>query len=283
MRRSPVPILDNDDIGRLYDAATTASLGDRRHALLANIDRHFVNSLEMGNTVAGQLMMDLGAMNSAELADETIPLVTWLDNAIRLAGGRVETAVFREARARCWPLRDLEIELDTETGPPDRLPVRRLRTTEPWLAREVDHGVRVLAISPAGGGGLAALESVLAERIAAGEVEWLDPAVGPAARQPGARKCSLACVASRFRMCCTSSPAMAAMSRFPWRGSLVSSGSSSSRPATPPLPRGWRGPALMRSWSTQGRSRPKSPAASRRRSIAPSPARGAAAATSRGA
>lgn len=63
---------------------------------------------------------------------------------------------------------------------PDLLPVRGVHSTEPWLPREVRGAVRVLAIAPTGGN-LGNLKLALAERIAAGEVEWLDPLVGPAA------------------------------------------------------------------------------------------------------
>jgi hypothetical protein len=45
--------------------------------------------------------------------------------------------------------------------------------------------VKVLAIAPTGSAGLANLKQALAERIATGEVEWLDPVEGPAAKVPG--------------------------------------------------------------------------------------------------
>jgi hypothetical protein len=67
---------------------------------------------------------------------------------------------------------------------PDLLPVRSVTSSEPWQPREVRGAVRVLAVAPTGGGGLAILEGALAERIASGEVEWLDPIEGPAARAP---------------------------------------------------------------------------------------------------
>ena len=68
---------------------------------------------------------------------------------------------------------------------PDLLPVRGVRTTEPWQPREIHGAVRVLAIAPTGGSSLATLERALAERIARGEVEWLPPLEAPAARYAG--------------------------------------------------------------------------------------------------
>ncbi|WP_438000363.1 CHAT domain-containing protein [Sorangium sp. So ce185] len=67
---------------------------------------------------------------------------------------------------------------------PDLLPVRGVRSNEPWQPREVRGAVRVLAIAPAGGAALARLKEALAGPMAAGEVEWLAPIEGQAARLP---------------------------------------------------------------------------------------------------
>ncbi|KYG11381.1 hypothetical protein BE21_57700 [Sorangium cellulosum] len=67
---------------------------------------------------------------------------------------------------------------------PDLLPVRGVRSSEPWQPREVRGAVRVLAIAPAGGAALARLKEALAGPIAAGEVEWLAPIEGQAAQLP---------------------------------------------------------------------------------------------------
>jgi hypothetical protein len=64
---------------------------------------------------------------------------------------------------------------------PDVLPVRAVATGEPWQTREVRGALRVLAVAPAGDG--AALRDALAAPIAAGEIEWLDPVEGAAARR----------------------------------------------------------------------------------------------------
>lgn len=62
------------------------------------------------------------------------------------------------------------------------LPVRGVMSSAPWQPREVRGAVRVLAIAPTGSAGLDNLKQALAERIASGEVEWLDPVEGAQAK-----------------------------------------------------------------------------------------------------
>jgi CHAT domain len=59
------------------------------------------------------------------------------------------------------------------------LPVRGVASTDPCQAHEVRGAVRVLAVAPQGGSG--SLKDALAARVAAKEVEWLDPVEGTAA------------------------------------------------------------------------------------------------------
>ena len=48
-----------------------------------------------------QILLDLDALNAVRaLADRSVPLAVWLENASTLTGPRVEAAVFRAARAR---------------------------------------------------------------------------------------------------------------------------------------------------------------------------------------
>jgi CHAT domain len=61
------------------------------------------------------------------------------------------------------------------------LPVRGVASTDPAGAHEVRGAVRVLAVAPHGGS--ETLKDALAERIAAKEVEWLDPVEGTAAER----------------------------------------------------------------------------------------------------
>ena len=58
---------------------------------------------------------------------------------------------------------------------PDLLPVRGVITSEPWQPRVVRGALRILAIAPTGGSSLAVLKTALGDRIASGEVEWLEP------------------------------------------------------------------------------------------------------------
>lgn len=62
---------------------------------------------------------------------------------------------------------------------PDELPARGVSSGEPWRPREVLGAVRVLSIAPDEGGALTVLQGALAEGIAAGEIEWLEPLTGP--------------------------------------------------------------------------------------------------------
>jgi hypothetical protein len=67
-------------------------------------------------------------------------------------------------------------------GAPDILPVRGVISSDPWRPRAVEGAVRVLAIAPRGGAGLDVLSSALQPRINAGEITWLNPIEGSAAR-----------------------------------------------------------------------------------------------------
>jgi len=68
---------------------------------------------------------------------------------------------------------------------PDLLPVRGVMTSEPWQPRVVRGALRILAIAPTGGSSLVTLEAALAERLASGEVEWLEPIEGANATATG--------------------------------------------------------------------------------------------------
>ncbi|HRI71797.1 MAG TPA: CHAT domain-containing protein, partial [Polyangium sp.] len=64
----------------------------------------------------------------------------------------------------------------------DVLPVRGVLSGAPWQPREVRGAVRVLAIAPTGDAGVMNLKQALAERLSTGEMEWLDPIEGLAAK-----------------------------------------------------------------------------------------------------
>jgi hypothetical protein len=75
-------------------------LGAPRATLLARMDERFVASLPDMPDRASQLLSDLSQLNLTErLADSSVPLKLWLENAATLAGRRVEGEVFRRALA----------------------------------------------------------------------------------------------------------------------------------------------------------------------------------------
>lgn len=65
---------------------------------------------------------------------------------------------------------------------PKVLPARGVYSAEPWKPREVAGAVRVLPVAPSGGAALTVLRAALAQGIAAGEIEWLEPLTGARAR-----------------------------------------------------------------------------------------------------
>src|SRR5262245_14717287 len=99
---SPMPILHPNHMLSLHAAIVDAHLSESRTALLAGIPAEFVASLPLASTPAEQVLCDLNAMNVAcVLADGSMPLLTWLANAIVLAGGRRETMIFQEGLGQC--------------------------------------------------------------------------------------------------------------------------------------------------------------------------------------
>jgi len=67
---------------------------------------------------------------------------------------------------------------------PDLHVARGVSSEQPWVPREVRGALRILAIAPTGGASSERIQEALSERIASGEIEWLDP-IGPdKARSP---------------------------------------------------------------------------------------------------
>src|SRR5580704_6737876 len=139
-----------------------------------------------GKPLAPAVVDDAQAAHGAMLAGEIEPLLAVLHAA---AGGPLLVRLMvsdPELQAVPWEALCKPGEaLGFWGASPDIHPVRGVATTEPWQPREVRGAVRVLAIAPTDAGGLATLKDALAERIASGEVAWLEPVVGPAARVPG--------------------------------------------------------------------------------------------------
>jgi hypothetical protein len=90
-------VLLPEHIRRLHAASVRARLTDSRTALLGSIEPSFVDSLPTLPNPSGQILSDLNTLNAAAtLADGSVPIRTWLENAVALAGRRAEALVFRE-------------------------------------------------------------------------------------------------------------------------------------------------------------------------------------------
>jgi hypothetical protein len=129
------------------------------------------------------LLADAQAAERALLDDAIGPLLSRLREA---AGGPLLLRLMvhdPELQAVPWEALCKPGEaLGFWAGAPDILPVRGVTSSEPWLPPAVEGAVRVLAIAPRGGPSLASLSGALEARINAGEIAWLNPIEGPAAR-----------------------------------------------------------------------------------------------------
>lgn len=89
----------------------------------------------------------------------------------------------RELQAMTWEALCIEGEALGFWGvATNLLPVRGVISTDPWQPREVRGAVKVLVIAPNGDAGVETLKQALAARTSTGEMEWLEPIVGEAAR-----------------------------------------------------------------------------------------------------
>jgi SAM-dependent methyltransferase len=94
-------ILSLDEVHELRSAVITADLTNSRNALLVGIPSDFVASLPREAKAGEQVLRDLDALNTAgALADRSMPILTWLTNAVALAGPRAEALVFRRLLER---------------------------------------------------------------------------------------------------------------------------------------------------------------------------------------
>jgi nucleoside phosphorylase len=91
-------LLPRESILSLHTA--TVQLRLPRDVLLSGLDPAFVGSLPQLPTLTSQILSDLGQMNGiARLSNGSVPLGTWLRNAVHLAGPRREAEIFRQALA----------------------------------------------------------------------------------------------------------------------------------------------------------------------------------------
>ncbi len=89
-------ILEHSQILELHAAILSANMSNMRSGLIHHIDPAFVASIKLAATPTEQILDDLSTMNTAvSLADGSVPLETWLGNAIARRPGR---SCFR----LCW-------------------------------------------------------------------------------------------------------------------------------------------------------------------------------------
>ncbi len=89
-------LLDKQRIPGLHAATIEAGLEGLRTALLQGIDASFVASLPVSPAPSAQILTDLYGLNLV-LADGSVPLGRWLENAFLLAGPRAAGAEFEAA------------------------------------------------------------------------------------------------------------------------------------------------------------------------------------------
>jgi Effector-associated domain 5 len=102
MSKDRSSLLNHHEILDLQRAVVSAHLGGSRQGLLAGMPANFVASLPDAKAPGEQVLTDLDVINSAgELGNGSVPLLTWLSNAMLLAGGRQEAGIFQEVLERC--------------------------------------------------------------------------------------------------------------------------------------------------------------------------------------
>lgn len=92
-------VLVHKEILSLHQAAVASGLSGVRDTLLVGLDSAFVAGLPTTADPSSQLLSDLGVLSRARLADGSMPLEVWLENALALAGPRIEADVFRTIRS----------------------------------------------------------------------------------------------------------------------------------------------------------------------------------------
>jgi hypothetical protein len=109
------PSLPNVVILRIHDAAISAGLASSQPALCSGLDPRLVASLPHEGSPGTRLLATLDLLNTTRLTNDSVPLRTWLNNAIAIAGGKVEQRVFEQALAL---LEQAIAALRASTAPP---------------------------------------------------------------------------------------------------------------------------------------------------------------------
>jgi hypothetical protein len=93
-----VPALDHSELDPLHHTAVSLGLAAKRSTLLSGLPADVVADLPTADSAGAQLLADLGALNARRpLADGSVPLEIWLQNAVTLSGSRTEAKVFSRA------------------------------------------------------------------------------------------------------------------------------------------------------------------------------------------
>lgn len=80
----------------MHDVAMAAALD--RTALLSGLLPGFVRGIPTGSSPSAQLLIDLDYLNGVRLADGTMPIRVWLQNAEILLAGREEANLVKKVR-----------------------------------------------------------------------------------------------------------------------------------------------------------------------------------------
>ncbi len=93
-----------DTLLELHAAALSAGLVAQRGAMLGGLSPSFIASISLASSPGAQLNVDIQTLSNngpalLVLADGSLPIVTWLKNAIHLAGPRLESLVFKRVLA----------------------------------------------------------------------------------------------------------------------------------------------------------------------------------------
>ena len=95
---SGIPKLGNAALDEIHGMAVLGRFD--RNALLCGIPVQLTAQFRTANTVADQLSLDLEAMNGLVLADDSVPIHTWLTNALAKSRTAQEKSVFERALAQ---------------------------------------------------------------------------------------------------------------------------------------------------------------------------------------
>src|SRR5438045_2487962 len=92
--------LSRSSISELHAVATKVGLVRDQDALLAGLPEDFVAMLPSAASQGARLLRALHQMNAVwSLADGTVPIAVWLENAARLTAAHMESAAFQSALA----------------------------------------------------------------------------------------------------------------------------------------------------------------------------------------